>query len=83
MGTTPCSLSSGEHAASQRYSVQAIVNSDAVAALPADIRALYPYDDIANYGKKASFFGFPPVEPEGDLTTFSDWLKAYERFKAA
>ena len=48
-----------------------------------DIRALYPYDDIANYGKKASFFGFPPVEPEGDLTTFSDWLKAYERFKAA
>jgi spermidine/putrescine-binding protein len=63
--------------------VQAIVNSDAVAALPADIRALYPYDDIANYGKKASFFGFPPVEPEGDLTTFSDWLKAYERFKTA
>lgn len=63
--------------------VQAIVNADAVAALPADIKALYPYDDIANYGKKASFFGFPPVEPEGDLTTFSDWLKAYERFKAA
>jgi spermidine/putrescine transport system substrate-binding protein len=63
--------------------IQAIVNSDAVAALPAEIRALYPYDDIADYGKKAGFFGFPPTEPEGDLTTFSDWLKAYERFKAA
>ena len=35
------------------------------------------------YGKKASFFGFPPTEPDGDLTTFSDWLKAYERFKTA
>lgn len=63
--------------------LQAIVNSEAVAALPADIKALYPYDEIEDYGQKASFFGFPPVEPEGDLTTFSDWLKAYERFKAA
>ena len=47
--------------------IQAIVNSDAVAALPPEIRALYPYDDIADYGKKAGFFGFPPTEPEGDL----------------
>lgn len=63
--------------------LQAITNSEAVAALTPEIRALYPYDDIANYGQKAGFFGFPPTEPEGDLTTFSDWLRAYERFKAA
>jgi len=63
--------------------VQAIVNSDAVAQLEPAIRDLYPYGDIANYGKKAGFYGFPPVEPEGDFTTFSQWLKAYERFKAA
>ncbi len=28
------------------------------------IKALYPYDEIEDYGQKASFFGFPPVEPE-------------------
>ena len=63
--------------------IQAIVNKDAIAALDPKIRDIYPYDQIADFGQKAGFFGFPPVEPEGDLMTFSDWLKAYERFKAA
>ncbi|CAN7565296.1 ABC transporter substrate-binding protein [Mesorhizobium caraganae] len=62
---------------------QAIVNVDAAAALPANIRSLYPYDDVANYGKKAGFFGMPPLEREGDFATFSEWMKAYERFKTA
>ena len=51
-------------------------------SIPA-IRALYPYDSIEDFGKKAGFFAFPPTEADGKLATFSDWLKAYERFKTA
>lgn len=63
--------------------VQAIVSEEAVAQLPEDLKILYPYDDIAAFERKAGFFGFPPIEPEEGLTTFPDWLRAYERFKAA
>ncbi len=63
--------------------IQAIVNTDAIAALDPKIRDLYPYDSIADFGKKAGFFGFPPTEKNDQFTTFSDWLKAYERFKTA
>jgi spermidine/putrescine transport system substrate-binding protein len=63
--------------------IQAIVNTDAVAKLKPDIKALYPYDSIEDFGKKAGFYSFPPTEPEGDLTTFQQWMKSYERFKSA
>ena len=63
--------------------IQAIVNTEAVAALDPAIRALYPYDSIEDFGKKAGFFSFPPTEPEGELTTFQQWMKSYERFKSA
>jgi spermidine/putrescine-binding protein len=63
--------------------VQAITSQQAVEALPTDLRTLYPYDDIASFEKKAGFFGFPPTEATEGLATFPDWLRAYERFKAA
>jgi spermidine/putrescine transport system substrate-binding protein len=63
--------------------IQAIVNTEAVAKLKPDIKALYPYDSIEDFGKKAGFYSFPPTEPEGDLTTFQQWMKSYERFKSA
>lgn len=63
--------------------LQAIVNKDAIANLDPKIKALYPYDDMASFAKKARFFDFPPLKPEGDYTTWSDWLKEYERFKTA
>jgi spermidine/putrescine transport system substrate-binding protein len=63
--------------------IQAIVNADAIAQLPPDIKALYDYDDMAAFERKARFFAFPPIEPEGDLTTYEQWLQEYERFKTA
>ena len=63
--------------------IQAIVNNEAIASLPPAIKALYPYDSIEDFGKKAGFFAVPPTEPDGTHATFSDWLKAYERFKTA
>jgi len=63
--------------------IQAIVNAEAIAQLPPNIKALYAYDDIETFGKKARFYAFPPTEPEGDLTTYQEWLQEYERFKTA
>ena len=63
--------------------IQAIVNSDAIAALDPAIKALYPYDDIENFGKKAKFFAFPPSESDGKHTTYTEWLAEYDRFKTA
>ncbi len=62
--------------------IQAIVNTDAVSKLKPDIKALYPYDSIEDFGKKAGFYAFPPTEP-GEYTTFQEWMKSYERFKSA
>jgi spermidine/putrescine transport system substrate-binding protein len=63
--------------------IQAIVNSDAIAALDPAIKALYPYDDIENFGKKAKFFAFPPAESDGKHATYTEWLAEYDRFKTA
>ena len=54
-----------------------------VADLDKEYKALYDYDDMAAFEKKARFFAFPPIEPEGDLTTYEQWLQEYERFKTA
>ena len=63
--------------------IQAIVNRQAIDQLKPDIRQIYAYDDIENFGRKAKFYTFPPIKPEGDLTTYQDWLQEYERFKTA
>ncbi len=63
--------------------IQAIVNSDAIASLDPAIKALYPYDDIENFGKKAKFYTFPPSEPDGKHATYTEWLAEYDRFKTA
>jgi spermidine/putrescine-binding protein len=62
---------------------QAIVNKDAIASLDAKTMGLYPYDNMASFGNKARFCDFPPLKPEGNYTTWSDWLKEYQRFKTA
>jgi spermidine/putrescine-binding protein len=63
--------------------IQGIVNQKAVEALKPERRALYPYDDIEGFGKKAKFYAFPPFEPDGTHATWSDWQVEYERFKTA
>ena len=40
-------------------------------------------DDLSGLASKATFFAFPPIEEGSGKTTFSDWLEAYEIFKAA
>ena len=63
--------------------IQGIVNAKAVAALKPENAALYPYDDIEGFGQKATFYAFPPFEPDGTHATWQDWQTEYERFKTA
>ena len=63
--------------------VQGIVNSVAIERLAPESRALYPYDDPVGFAEKATFYTFPPLEDDGTHATFDDWIKEWERFKAA
>ena len=63
--------------------VQGIVNTEAIAALDDASRALYPYDDPVGMTETMTFYNFPPLEDDGVHTTYDDWIKEWERFKAA
>ena len=60
-----------------------IVNTDAIAELPAEVKAFYPYDDIEGFSKKVGFYPVAPLEPEAGIASFDDWKKEYLRFKNA
>ncbi|GIK97063.1 MAG: hypothetical protein BroJett029_12720 [Alphaproteobacteria bacterium] len=61
--------------------LQAIVNTEAIAALEPSLRVLYPYDDMESFGRKAQFFAFPPLDSDGRHATYAEWIAEYERFK--
>ena len=64
--------------------IQGIVNQKAIEALKPERRALYPYDDIEGFGKKAQILRLPAVRARGRPTPqWSDWQAEYERFKTA
>jgi spermidine/putrescine transport system substrate-binding protein len=62
---------------------QAIVIPDAIAKLDPATKALYPYDNLAEFQAKAKFFPMPPLEPDGKHASYEDWTAAYQKFKAA
>jgi len=62
---------------------QAIVIPEAIEKLQPATRALYPYDNLAEFEKKAKFFPMPPLEPDGTHASYADWQAAYQKFKAA
>jgi spermidine/putrescine transport system substrate-binding protein len=62
---------------------QGIVVREAIDKLSPALRALYPYDNLAEFEKKAKFFPMPPLEPDGKHASYADWQAAYQKFKAA
>jgi len=62
---------------------QAIVVPDAIAKLQPATKALYPYDNLAEFQKKAKFFPMPPLKPDGVHASYEDWQAAYQKFKSA
>ena len=59
------------------------VFTEAIEALDDASRALYPYDDPVGMNDTMTFYTFPPLESDGVHATFDDWIKEWERFKAA
>lgn len=58
-----------------------VVNQDAVAHLPQDQKALYPYDQLDAFLSKNAFYIPPLLEAEGDIATMRDWTDAWDRIK--
>ena len=62
---------------------QGIVNVDSVPLLEPVTRDMYMYDDMAKFERVATFWPFPPTEPDGVHATFDDMLEEYERLLKA
>jgi spermidine/putrescine transport system substrate-binding protein len=62
---------------------QGIVVKEAIDKLSPELRGLYPYDNMAEFEKKAKFFPMPPLKPDGVHASYDDWQAAYQKFKAA
>jgi spermidine/putrescine-binding protein len=62
--------------------LQGIVNPDAIAKLPPELK-IYPYDNLDEFQKKAAFYPMPPMEEGGEFASWGQWQEAYQRFKAA
>jgi spermidine/putrescine transport system substrate-binding protein len=72
--------------AAQAYFAQAlslgVVNEKAVTLLPAELSDAYPYDDLAAQFDAAPVYAAPPSKSDS-ITTYNDWLKKWEEFKAS
>lgn len=60
-----------------------VVNTDAIAKLPEEVKSMYPYDNIDEFSKRVGFFPAVSDQKEGDFTTLDDWKAEYLRFKNA
>ena len=57
------------------------VNKNAVALMDPDTRALFDYSDLDAVFKDAPLLGIPPRKSD-TLATYSDWVDAWNQFKA-
>ena len=57
------------------------VQERAVADLAKDVRALYPYKDLAGWFERAPLFDLPPQKEEGILD-YAAWIDNWARFKS-
>ena len=57
------------------------VNKKAVPLMDADTRALFDYNDLDKVFKEAPLLGIPPRQSD-TIATYSDWVDAWNQFKA-
>lgn len=65
------------------YLTQGVVNVDAVPLLEPVSRDMYMYDEMAKFERVATFWPFPPIEPDGVHATFDELMEEYERLLKA
>ena len=61
----------------------AVVTKEAADALEGPAKAMYPYDNIAEFEKLCHFFPMTPTETDGSIAAWPDWLAAWQEVKAA
>jgi spermidine/putrescine-binding protein len=69
------------NAEAQNYVFGGTPCSGSVPLLSAEVRALYPYDDLAPYLEKATFGLNPPVKSD-EFVTLTDTQEAWQQLKA-
>lgn len=57
------------------------VQDRAIAGLQKDVRALYPYEDLAGWFERAPLFDLPPEDEDGILD-YAAWIDNWARFKS-
>ena len=60
-----------------------VVNPGSVPLMPANQKNLYPYNDLAAYLEKNSFFDVPPAETTGDAASQEDVTNAWTQIKTS
>lgn len=61
----------------------AVITQDAVDALEGPARTLYPYDNMADFGKVCKFFPMAPAEPSNGIASWPQWLEAWQEVLSA
>ena len=61
----------------------AVITEEAIKALPANVATMYPYQNIADFQKKCTFFPMAPLEPGGDYAAWPEWIAAWQEVLAA
>jgi hypothetical protein len=62
---------------------QAVITKAAVPLVDARNKSIYKYDDLETLFKKARFYPFWPLQPEGDFVTHDQTQEEYQRFLKA
>ena len=60
-----------------------IVNEEAVNGLDPDLAAAWNYEDLEANFAQAPLYAGVPIEPDGDVVAFQEWIDRWSKFKSA
>ena len=60
-----------------------MITPEAIKALPPTVATMYPYDDIAAFQKKCTFFPMAPLGANPDYASWPEWIAAWQEVLAA
>ena len=60
-----------------------IVNEEAVGGLEPDLAAAWNYNDLEANFAQAPLYAGVPIEPDGDVVAFQEWIDRWSKFKSA
>ena len=61
----------------------AVLTEEAMAALPADKKTMYPYADMSSFQKQCRFYPMAPLTANDKYASWPEWLAAWQEVLAA